>query len=141
MGLLDSVIGALGQGSAGGQGDLLQAVMGLLANDGAGQIGPGGLGGLGGLLAKAQQGGLGDIVQSWIGQGQNLPISADQLQALLGNDTLATLARQLGLAPGAAAGSLSELLPQVVDRLTPQGQLPQGGLGPAADLLAGFLRR
>ncbi len=136
MGLLDSVIGALGQaqGQGRGQPDLMSAVIGMLGNDAPG-------GGLAGLLAKAQQGGLGDIVQSWIGSGQNLPISAGQLQSMLGEDTLGALARQLGLAPGDAAGQLSQVLPQMVDRMTPQGRLPEGGLGNVGDLLGAFLKR
>lgn len=140
MGLLDSLVGALGQvpgqlqAQAQGQPDLLQAVIGLLGNDSP-------LGGLSGLATKFQQGGLGDVLQSWVSTGQNLPISPDQLQSVLGPDTLATLARQFGLNAGDMAGSLSQMLPQVVDRLTPQGQMPQGGLGAAGDLLSAFLRR
>ena len=136
MGLLDSVIGALGQaqGQGHGQPDLMSVVAGMLANDGPS-------GGLGGLLAKAQQGGLGDIVQSWIGSGQNLPISADQLQSMLGGDTLGPLASQLGLAPGDVAGQLSQILPQLVDQLTPNGRMPEGGLGNLGDLLGAVLRR
>lgn len=136
MGLLDSLVGALGQaqGASQGQPDLLNAVIGMLGNDAPG-------GGLAGLAAKFQQGGLGDVLQSWVSQGQNLPISAEQLSAVLGPDTLGSLARQLGLNSTDVAGPLSQLLPQVVDRLTPQGQMPQGGLGSAGDLLSAFLRR
>lgn len=140
MGLLDSLVGALGQaaaqapGQVQGQPDLLNAVLGLL--------GPGSpLGGLAGLATRFQQGGLGDVMQSWVSTGQNLPISPDQLQSVLGPDTVAALARQFGLNAGDLAGPLSQLLPQVVDRLTPQGQMPQGGLGSAADLLATFMKR
>jgi uncharacterized protein YidB (DUF937 family) len=140
MGLLDSLVGALGQtqgqvsGHAQGQPDLLNAVIGMLGNGSP-------VGGLAGLAAKFQQGGLGEVLQSWVSTGQNLPISPDQLQSVLGADTLATLARQFGLNAGDVAGPLSQLLPQVVDRLTPQGQMPQGGLGGAADLLAAFMKR
>ncbi len=70
-----------------------------------------------------------------------MPISADQVQNLLGSDTLANLARQFGLPTGAAASQLSQLLPDVVDKLRPQGQLPQGGLGNVADLLGMLMRR
>lgn len=162
MGLLDSVIGALGQaqgqggaaggdaggalggllgslmgggagGAGGGQAEVLGTVLGMLANDAQG-------GGLGGLIAKFQQAGMGDVVGSWISSGQNLPISPEQLGGVLGEDTLAGLARQLGLGSGSeVAGPLSQLLPQVVDRLTPGGQLPEGGLGNLSDLLGGSL--
>lgn len=134
MGLFDSVVGALGQAQGGGQPDLMQLVVGLLGNDAPG-------GGLGALLQRAQQGGLGDIVQSWIGSGQNLPVAPEQLQAILGDDTLGRLAQQLGLSSGDAAGQLSQVLPQVVDRLTPQGRLPEGGLGDVGALLSAFLKR
>ena len=137
MGLLDSLIGALGQsqgGAGGGQTDLINAVIGMLGNDAAG-------GGLGGLVAKFQQGGLGDVVGSWISSGHNLPVSADQLGSVLGNDTIANIARQVGLSHGDAAGQLAKMLPQIIDRLTPHGQLPQGGLGSVADILGSLLKR
>jgi uncharacterized protein YidB (DUF937 family) len=123
MGLLDQlagqVLGSLGsqsgaqdgaEGLGGVQGALLQAVMGLIQNS---------EGGLGGLLARLSQGGLGQQVASWVGTGANLPVSADQLGAALGGDTLDAL-QQLGL----SREGLAELLPQVVDQLTPEGQLP-----------------
>ncbi len=134
MGLLDSVVGMLGGQQGGGNAALLNAVVGLLGNDAAG-------GGLAGMLGKAQQSGLGDVVSSWISQGQNLPISGDQVQNLLGPDTLGRLAKQLGMPAGDAASQLSKLLPDVVDKLTPQGQLPQGGLGNVGDLLGMLTRR
>lgn len=124
MGLLDSVIGALGQGggnSGGGQADLVNAVIGMLGNN------AGGLGGLAGLVNQFQQGGLGDIVQSWVSTGQNLPVSPEQLQGALGSDLLGQLAGRMGVDAGQAAGPLAQLLPQVIDALTPDGQLPAAG--------------
>jgi uncharacterized protein YidB (DUF937 family) len=143
MGLLDSVVGMLaggagGQGGGGGNAALLNAVLGMLAGGGGqGQQG----GGLGAILGNAQQSGLGDVVSSWIGKGQNLPISPDQLGGLLGNDTLANLAKQLGMSHGDAASQISQILPDVVDRLTPHGQVPQGGLGNVGDLLGMLMKR
>jgi len=137
MGLLDSVMGALSGGQSsqpGEQGAMLQAALGLLVNDGHG-------GGLSGLVTKFQQGGLGDVVGSWVGTGQNLPISADQLQQVLGSDMVAGLAAKFGLSPADVGGQLSQLLPQVVDKLTPNGALPDasaGGLGDIGSLLARF---
>ena len=149
MGLLDSVIGALGQaqggggGGGGGQADLLGAVIGMLGQGGGAA---GGLGGLGGLVEKFTQGGMGDVVNSWVSSGQNLPVSPDQLSQVLGSDTLAGLAKQLGMGHGELGTQLSQLLPQVVDKLTPNGQLPDpgqgaGGLGDLAGMLGGLLRR
>jgi uncharacterized protein YidB (DUF937 family) len=143
MGLLDSVVGALarGQGQGGGQGDLLAAVVGMLANQAGSGGGAGGVGGVGDLIGRFQRGGLGDVIGSWIGTGQNLPISPDQLSQVLGSDVIGQIARQVGLAPGDAAGQLSQLLPQVLDQLTPQGQVPEDGLGDMGDLLGRLMQR
>lgn len=140
MGLFDSVLGAVAghlQGNAGLQ-DLLGAVgnnpqlmqmaASLLGNDGA-------AGGLGGLVAKFQQAGLGDVVTSWIGSGQNQGISPEQLGNVLGKDTLAGLAQQFGMNGGDATQQLADMLPGLVDALTPGGSAPTGGLGNGADLL------
>ncbi len=131
MGLLDTVIGALGQQQPGqgGQGDLLGALVGML-----GQPGGGGLGGLAGLAAKFQQGGLGDVMNSWVGTGQNQPVAPEQLGSVLGEDAIAGFAQKMGLNPQDALGQLSQLLPQVVDKLTPQGQLPEGDMGGIGNL-------
>lgn len=123
MGLLDSVVGALAGGQSGGDSPLLNIVMQLINNPQTG--------GLGGLVQSFQQGGLGEVVNSWVSTGQNLPISAEQIQAVLGGGQLQNIAAQLGVSPEQASGSLADLLPQVVDKLTPNGQLPEGG-----DLLA-----
>jgi uncharacterized protein YidB (DUF937 family) len=137
MGLLDSVIGGLaGGGQAGGggpQGQLLHVVAGMLANGAQG-------GGLGDLIARFQQNGLGDVIGSWIGTGGNLPISPDQLSRVLGPDRLGQIASQLGLSHGDAAGQLSQLLPQALDKLTPEGSVPAGGLGDVDSLLGRLLR-
>ncbi len=124
MGLLDSVIGALGQGQGGGgQADLLKAVVGMLAQGGQGGQG----GGLADIVSRLQQGGLGDVVGSWIGTGQNLPVSPDQLGGALGADVISQLTQHTGMNSGDLLGQLAHMLPQVVDHLTPNGQLPQGG--------------
>lgn len=134
-GLADVLGGLLGQGSGGAQagglgnlGALLPVVVGMLANNGQG-------GGLGGLVEKFNQAGLGDVLASWIGTGQNAPISGEQLGEVLGGDALGDLASRLGLPAGDAAAQLAQVLPGLVDRLTPQGVEPEGGLGNAADLL------
>lgn len=140
MGLLDQVVGALGGAQGGGQGagqaELIHAVIGMLGSSAGGHAG-----GLGELVARFQQGGLGDVVSSWISTGQNLPISAEQLGSVLGQDAIAGLAQKTGLPAGDLASQLSQMLPQIVDGLTPNGQLPQGGLGDIGSLLGGLLRR
>ncbi len=122
MGLLDSVVGALAGGQSGSGNALLDVAMQLINQQ---------PGGLGGLVQSFQQGGLGEVVNSWVSTGQNLPISSDQLQSVLGSGQLQDIAARLGMSGDQAAGGLAELLPQVVDKLTPNGQLPEGG-----DLLA-----
>ena len=157
MSLLGSVIGALAGGGAqggGAQGALLNAVIGMLTQGGGAQAGGGaggalgGLGGLGGLVGKFQQAGMGDAVNSWIGTGDNHPVSPEQVGSALGGDTIANLAKQLGMGEGDVMGQLSQMLPQVVDKLTPGGQMPQadasgglGGLGDIAGMLGGLLKR
>jgi uncharacterized protein YidB (DUF937 family) len=82
-------------------------------------------GGITGLLQQFHEKGLGSLVSSWIGTGQNLPISADQIQHVLGSDQVKELAAKAGISPEAASSHLAQLLPMLVDRLSPNGQLPQ----------------
>ncbi len=137
MGLLDSLIGAAGQALGGGQGGaqggagglkLGSLVVGLL-NSGAVQ------GGLPALLQQLQAGGLGEHVQSWISQGANLPVSADQITQALGGaaGSLGQMAQQVGASHGELASELAQALPGLVNHLTPNGQLPGG------DVLSGLL--
>jgi uncharacterized protein YidB (DUF937 family) len=139
MNLLGNILGqVLGGGqNAGGDNPLMSIVGSMLSNDG-------GQGGLGGLVEKFNEAGLGDVVQSWIGKGDNLPVSADQISQVLGNDGIASIAKQLGLGDGEAAGQLSQMLPGLIDKLTPGGEAPAGGLGNLGDLagmLGGLLKR
>lgn len=148
MGLLDSVLGAVinnatqnnavGSGLGGSLGSLmgmaannpqlLQVVVDLLGNQSP-------VGGLPGLLARFQQAGLGDAVASWLGNGPNAALSGEQLGRVLGEGPLAQIAAQLGVGQGDAAGQLSQLLPGLIDRLTPNGQFPAGVQGTAPELL------
>jgi uncharacterized protein YidB (DUF937 family) len=158
MGLLDAVLGAVGGSSGGVQGQLLNVVVGMLTQGGGAGMGggqggglggamgglSGGLGGLGGLIGKFTQAGMGDHVNSWVGTGQNMPVSADQVTSALGPDMIGQLAQQLGLGHGDVAGHLSQMLPHLVDQMTPGGQMPQGGAGGMGDLagmLGGLLKR
>jgi uncharacterized protein YidB (DUF937 family) len=86
--------------------------------------GAGGLGGLGGLLDKLQKGGLGDVVNSWVSSGQNQPVSPKQLGPALGSDIIKTLAQRSGLSEEELTKQLSQVLPGIVDKLTPAGRLP-----------------
>jgi len=131
MGLLDSVLGSLTKGGSGSGNQLLDAVLSMVSNPDTG--------GLSGLLARFQESGLGNLADSWVSTGRNLPISADQIQDALGSGQLGAIAEKLGLSQGDAASKLAELLPGVVDKLTPNGQVPDaGGLG---DLLGSLAKR
>ena len=123
MGLLDQlagqVLGGLGtqsqeQGQGQGQSSALLAAVMTLLNQ---------AGGVQGLLNQLQQGGLGDHVVSWLGSGQNQPVSGDQITSALGSDTLAQVAQQAGVVPEQAATGMAELLPQIIDHLSPNGQV------------------
>jgi len=130
MGLLDNVIGQLGGSGSGNQ--LLNLVMGLVNDQGRG--------GLAGLLNQLKAGGLGDATDSWVSTGQNLPVSADQISTVLGSAQLRGLAQQFGISPDALPGQLANILPQVVDKLTPEGRVPDQlpGLEGIGGLLKGL---
>ena len=132
MGLLDSLLGqVLGKGSS--QNSMVNAVMGLLGDQQSG--------GLAGLVSQFSQKGLGDIVNSWVSTGKNLPITPDQLTKGLGNDTITKLASQAGVSPDKLSSQLSQLLPQVIDKLTPEGKLPQGDIAAKGmELLKGLMK-
>ena len=120
MGLLDSISQIAGQAlasSGNGQSGLLQGILGMVSQQ---------PGGLAGLIQAFQSKGLGDVAASWVGTGANLPISPDQLQNVLGSDAVSSLASKFGLSSEDVSGRLSELLPQVVDKLTPNGQVEDG---------------
>jgi uncharacterized protein YidB (DUF937 family) len=101
----------------GGLGDLLGQVLG-----GAGGGGMGG--GLGGLLAHMQQAGFGEQADSWVSRGANKPISPDAMSQIFGRDGLEQISRQAGVSQDDAARGLSQLLPEVVDHMTPDGGVP-----------------
>ena len=77
------------------------------------------------LLGNAQSQGLGNIVQSWIGTGSNQPVAPAHVQSLLGQDRLNEFAQRAGVPPGIASAALARILPALVDKLTPNGKLPQ----------------
>lgn len=87
-------------------------------------MGNGGQGGLSAIVAKLEQAGLGDQVKSWIGTGQNLPITADQLQQVLGSDTVRQLAARFNIPVDQLSKVLAQQLPGAVDSASPDGKLP-----------------
>jgi uncharacterized protein YidB (DUF937 family) len=117
MGILDSLE------SSGILGRLGAAVLPAVLSE---VLGSGGQGGLNAIVAKLQQAGLGDIAKSWIGTGQNLPISADQLKQVLGSDVVRQLAAKYNIPIDQVAEVLAHQLPQAVDKASPDGKLPHG---------------
>lgn len=141
MGLFDSIAGQVVQqaasalsGQQGAGADKMGTMlMGLLNNPE--------LGGISGLVSAFQKNGLGEIVASWISNNTNLPISAAQIQSVLGQGPLQDLASQTSLSTTEVASSLSEHLPGLVDQLTPHGQLPSGDLmAQGLGMLKGFMK-
>ena len=119
MGILDQLGQAVGALTGGGskQNPLLEAAIQMLSHKGQGT-------GLELLVQAFQKNGLGEIVNSWVSTGQNLPVTAQQIQQGLGGDLLKQLAGQAGLTTEAASGQLANLLPTLVDTLTPDGKIP-----------------
>ena len=162
MGLLDGLLGQMmgganNAGSAGNQDPMggLGGILGGLTGQGGGMPGMGAgpaqggnpllmillqllqqNGGLGGLMGRMQQSGMGDQVQSWIGTGQNQSISPDALSQIFGQGQLGQIAQQLGMSQQEAAGGMAQMLPDLVNEMTPQGQIPQNDNDLVSQVLA-----
>ena len=124
MGLFDTIVEKITgtHAAAGGteQSGMMEVITGLLTNPETG--------GIQGLINRFREQGLGEEVSSWIGTGQNLPISGDQIRAVLGNEQVQAIAQKLGLSSSDAANGLASALPEAIDKLTPNGELPEGSL-------------
>ena len=118
MGLLDSILSAVtGKSDASGEAaPLIGILSGLLAQSG----------GLQGLANKFSQSGQGDTFSSWVGMGENQPVSSNQIQQALGSDQVRALAARMGVDPVLASNFLAEYLPKIVDKLTPTGKVDPG---------------
>jgi len=121
-GLIGNVLGGMLSGSGAQQNPLMQAALQLLQQQG----------GIDGIVNRFQQAGYGAQADSWVSTGENQPITPDALQQALGSSTVRDIAAQLGMSGDAAAGGLASVLPQLIDRLTPQGAVP----GNQSDLVA-----
>ena len=133
MGLFDSLLGSLLGGlNNNQQSGLMSAVSGLVTSGG----------GIGGIMQKFSGHGLGDLVKGWVGTGPNPPATAGHIEQVFGPDQLQQIASQTGIDPSQISGHIAQILPQLVDKLTPHGQpvegsalqtglasLLQGGLG------------
>jgi len=132
MGLLDGLLGSAlgGMMGAGGSGQaqspLLRIALQLLQQNG----------GVAGVLDKFRQGGYADQAASWQGTGQNMPVSGSALQEVLGSGAIGQIAQQLGMSHGDAAGGLAQVLPQLIDKFTPNGEIPDNHNDMVAQALA-----
>lgn len=130
MDILNTVKSVLGGGTGGKEPDLMSTVLNLVGGQ---------QGGLSGLVQQFAAKGLGDVAQSWVSTGKNLPISPDQLQSVLGSDVVKGIASKLGMDSNALTSQLSNILPQAVDKLTPDGKIPEGDiLSQGMNLLGGL---
>ena len=123
MGLLDELAGkAQGMfgGAEGTSSELLKGVMDMLSSSQSG--------GLSGLVQAFKDKGLGDVVSSWVGTGENLPLNADQVSNTLGSETIQNLAAKAGVSSTEVSSLLAQQLPGLIDKLTPDGVVPEGGL-------------
>ncbi|MEV8536937.1 YidB family protein [Streptomyces sp. NPDC051211] len=123
--LLGGLLGGGGQGGSGG-GNILGSLLGQLMGGGGGGAQAAGATGnpLGGLLEMLTKSGLVDQAQSWVGTGENQPVSGAQIKQALPDDTLQKVAQDAGVSPDQAADQIAQVLPQAVDKLTPTGQVP-----------------
>jgi uncharacterized protein YidB (DUF937 family) len=116
MGLLDNLENqALGNVLGGSSNPLATSVLQLIQNQ---------PGGLQGMVQCFQQKGLGGVVSSWVGTGANSPITADQVHQVLGSDQVKALAAKAGINPDTASAAIAQMLPTIVDKLTPNGSIP-----------------
>ncbi len=135
MGLFDEVVSVIGKQLSGGQqNNLVEQAMAMLNNP---QIG-----GLSGLVEKFQKGGLGEIVSSWVGTGANMPVSGDQIAGALGPEQIREIAGKTGIAESQVSDGLASILPQVIDKLTPDGRVPDNNAlsGALSSLAEKFLK-
>ena len=118
---LNKMLGSLGGATsgAGGSGDIAGAIGALAGSEG----------GLEGLLGQLSNAGLGDQVQSWVGTGPNQPVDPDQLASALGPERVNQLSSQTGIDVASLLPMLAAFLPQIINALTPNGQVPSGGTG------------
>lgn len=131
MGLLDQIAGALGGSSeGGGQNPLIQLVLQYIQSQ---------PGGLQGLIEQFTKAGFGQQVASWVGTGQNLPISGEQLSQVLGGGELGQLLQQFGLNSADGMRGLAQALPDVVNQLTPDGRVEAEAAGSLEQQLSGLL--
>jgi len=121
-GMLGGLLGKLGGGESGDKNALITMAMAMIQQQG----------GLEGLIQKFRASGLGAAADSWVGTGENAPVTAGQVTDVLGHSTVTDIATKLGVDPAHAGGALASILPELVNHLTPHGQIPEN----SGDLLS-----
>ena len=111
MGMLDGLVGSVLGKVMGEKAGMAQVAMEMFNTNG----------GVGGILEKFKTGGLADAAASWVGTGDNIPVSADQISSVLGSDQIAAMAAKFGIDPATLSAQIAEYLPSVVDKMTPNG--------------------
>jgi len=119
---LDSILGSLAGDNQQQTGNLLAAAMSMLQQSG----------GLGGVLEMLRTSGLGAHADSWVGTGANMAVSGDQLHQVFGESALGSVASRLGMPQGQASTAMAQILPELINQLTPNGQIPDN----AGDLIS-----
>lgn len=158
MGLLDGILGnVLGQALGGNRApqqaqDPLSAILSGLTGAGAGGGGMGNIllqlglsmiqqnGGLGGVLGKFRENGMGAQADSWVGTGQNMNIAPNQLEQIFGSGALSDIASKLGMSQDQAGSAMSQVLPELINQLTPQGQVTPDSENSVAEGLESLVR-
>lgn len=125
MGLFDSVAGAVLGKLGGQQGGMAQIALDMFNQNG----------GLSGVLDKFKAGGLGDAAASWVGKGENMPVSAEQISSVLGSGAIADMAARFGIDPETLSAQIAQHLPTVVDKMTPNGEVTEGSGGLLSSVL------
>lgn len=129
MGLLDDAMGMLGGGKGGGSSQVMGALGGLVES----------AGGMEGIMSKLEASGMGDKLQSWVGTGENQKMSAAEVEQVLGKDEITKAAAKAGVSEQEAADGLAGLLPQMIDKVSPDGTLPD--MGQLDEAISGLLKK
>ena len=131
MSILDTVTGMLGgEGEGGGA---AHTILEMIQNH---------PGGAAGVVESFHNGGMGEVVSSWLGSGENAPVSADQIKSVFSNEQVAAVANKFGVSPDQASETIASLLPAVMDKLSPNGEVQSGDLmSQAGSLLKGILAK
>jgi uncharacterized protein YidB (DUF937 family) len=129
MGLLDGIAGQVLGKMMGDKGGMAQIALDMFNQHG----------GLEGVLAKFKEGGLGEAAASWVGKGENLPVSADQISSVLGSGAIAEMAAKFGIDPATLSAQIAEHLPTVVDKMTPNGAV-EANSGSLLSTVLGMLK-